>query len=55
MKEQQLYNCNCLDILKDMDFEKVIIVSDPPFNIGYKYNTYKAKKKKLEMENVWVD
>lgn len=30
-------------ILESLDTEKVIIVTDPPFNIGYHYNTYKDK------------
>ena len=43
----QLYNGNCLEVLKnlDVDFDKVIFVSDPPFNIGYSYNSYKDNMK----------
>jgi len=43
----QLYNGNCLEVLKnlDVDFNKVIFVSDPPFNIGYSYNSYKDNMK----------
>jgi DNA modification methylase len=46
----ELYNGNCLDILKtiDIDFNKCIFVSDPPFNIGYHYNQYKDKMKELD-------
>lgn len=29
------------DTIRSTDTEKVIIVSDPPFNIGYKYDSYK--------------
>lgn len=29
------------EILTNIDIEKTIIVTDPPFNIGYHYNTYK--------------
>lgn len=29
------------EILSNIDREKTIIVTDPPFNIGYHYNTYK--------------
>ena len=42
----KLFNCNCLDFLKSQDCEellknrKVVIVTDPPFNIGYHYNSY---------------
>ena len=39
-----LYNCNSLDIftqlIKKYKDEHIIIVTDPPFNIGYKYNEY---------------
>jgi site-specific DNA-methyltransferase (adenine-specific) len=36
---------NCLDILPelDVDWNKVILVSDPPFNIGFSYNLYGDK------------
>lgn len=39
----KLYNANCLNVLSDMLLEakKPIIVTDPPFNIGYHYNNYK--------------
>lgn len=38
----KLFNDDCLNILSTIKKrENVIIVSDPPFNIGYKYNTYK--------------
>jgi fructose 1,6-bisphosphatase len=32
----------------NIDFNNVIFVSDPPFNIGYHYNTYKDNKKEDE-------
>ena len=44
MKEQmcKIINSNCnkemIEIFKT--YEKIIVVSDPPFNIGYKYNKY---------------
>lgn len=31
------------DIIRNFDREKIIVVTDPPFNIGYKYRTYKDK------------
>lgn len=43
MKIIELYNDNCLNVIKDMDTNDKILVIDPPFNIGYKYNTYKDK------------
>lgn len=40
---------DCLDILPSIK-EKFIIVTDPPFNIGYHYNEYKDK---LSQENYY--
>lgn len=37
----QLFNSDCREILKKLDLQKAIIVSDLPFNIGYHYGTYK--------------
>lgn len=34
---------NCLELLSNIP-NNSIFVSDPPFNIGYKYNTYKDRK-----------
>lgn len=43
----KLFNDNCLDVMRSQDFlnltkdRKVIVVTDPPFNVGYHYNEYK--------------
>ena len=39
---QRLYCCDCMSILEDLvhGCDNPIIVSDPPFNIGYKYDKY---------------
>lgn len=42
----ELYNGDCADILKTIDTKNAIIVTDPPFNIGYKYATYKDRMQK---------
>ena len=36
---------NCLEELPKIkaSYEKLVIVTDPPFNVGYHYNTYKDK------------
>lgn len=53
-KTQKLYNMDCLNYLqseqfvKDVDGGQPIIVTDPPFNIGYHYRTYKDKMKEQE-------
>lgn len=48
----KLYNQDCKlcldDIIQEYQGRKIIIVSDPPFNIGYKYNSYKDKLKENE-------
>ena len=44
---EYLFNANCIDFMqseKCKEFikdRKVVIVTDPPFNIGYHYNSYK--------------
>ena len=50
MSKIKTINGNCTEELKklDIEFSKVIFVSDPPFNIGYHYNTYKDKMKESE-------
>jgi len=50
MNEIKTINGNSIEELNnlDIDFSKVIFVSDPPFNIGYHYNTYKDKMKENE-------
>jgi DNA modification methylase len=40
----KLIHGDCLDELKKLDKKDVCFVSDPPFNIGYHYNTYKDNK-----------
>lgn len=50
----KLYNMNCLDYLKSEQFQndvgggQALIVTDPPFNVGYHYNTYKDKMSEQE-------
>lgn len=38
-----LYNGDCVDVLHKIDKANAVIVTDPPFNIGYKYASYKDK------------
>ena len=35
-------------MIKDIKEKNIVIVTDPPFNIGYKYRTYKDNKKEQE-------
>lgn len=48
----ELHNCDCTNYIKELP-EKSIIVTDPPFNIGYKYNTYKDNKTEDDYYN-WI-
>lgn len=36
----RIYNRDCLEVLPKIADLKICIVTDPPFNIGYKYNSY---------------
>lgn len=38
---QRLYNCDFRAIIEDLDFD--IIITDPPYNIGFDYNQYADK------------
>lgn len=40
MSKIELYNDDCNDILQTLNLNNAIIVSDPPFNVGYHYNSY---------------
>lgn len=46
---EKLFNMNCFELMQSQNFQdlvknkKVVIVTDPPFNIGYHYKTYKDK------------
>ena len=50
----QTVTTDCLTFMKSEYFKgiiesnKVCIITDPPFNIGYRYNTYKDNKKESE-------
>lgn len=45
----KLYNADCRQILKQLPKDKkYCIVTDPPFNVGYHYNTYKDNMKEAD-------
>lgn len=50
----KILNCDCRDYIKSDEFKdiatsgKLHIVTDPPFNIGYKYRSYKDRMKEGE-------
>lgn len=51
----QIINADCMDIMKFLDKDKCILVSDPPFNINYHYNTYSDNLEEDEYYNWLVD
>lgn len=57
----KLFNDDCLKVLKSEEFKELIknkrciIVTDPPFNIGLKYKSYKDKLKYNEYYNMLYD
>lgn len=57
----ELIHGDCLKILPDIRHElfkeqqKYIIVTDPPFNVGYKYNTYKDKMSEEDYREMLCD
>lgn len=46
----QLYHGDCRHIImsEKIDLSNVIVVTDPPFNIGYHYKTYRDRMKQNE-------
>lgn len=48
-----LIHGDCLEELKKLDMRNCVIVSDPPFNIGYHYATYSDKMPEDEYYN-WL-
>jgi site-specific DNA-methyltransferase (adenine-specific) len=46
----KIINANSFNVLDSVlaDVENPVIVTDPPFNVGYHYNTYKDKKPRDE-------
>lgn len=47
---KELIHANCLDILPGIinSHPKAIVVTDPPFNIGYHYGKYKDRMPEKE-------
>ena len=42
-KQFELYNCDCLELIHSQNLigKNICIVTDPPFNVGYNYKSYK--------------
>lgn len=44
-----LKNDNCLNVIKKIESnKKIVIVTDPPFNVGYHYDTYSDRMDEKE-------
>ena len=39
-----IYNKDYKEILKTLDKENTLIITDPPYNVGWTYDTYKDKE-----------
>lgn len=52
-----LINDNCLNVITELkkEHKKHIIVSDPPFNIDYHYETYRDKLDSNEYNNLLIE
>lgn len=48
MADIKLYHGDCNNILSTLDLTNCIMVSDPPFNIGYHYSSYSDNMKEDE-------
>lgn len=61
MNDIKLYNCKCEDFLSSNYYsdnfcgKKICIVTDPPFNIGYHYNSYKDNMDEDRYYNWLID
>lgn len=49
-----IYNKDYKDIIKDLDKDKTLIITDPPYNIGWKYDTYKDKISEEDYGNLFM-
>ena len=49
-----IFNKDFRDIIKDLDKEKTIIITDPPYNVGWNYDTYKDKVSDEDYSNLFM-
>jgi DNA modification methylase len=49
-----IYNKDYIDIIKGLDKEKTLIITDPPYNVGWKYDTYKDKVSEEDYANLFM-
>lgn len=48
-----IYNCNFINIINDLSFN--FIITDPPYNIGYKYLNYTDKMNEYDYINMLAE
>jgi len=49
-----IYNKDFREIIKDLDKEKTLIITDPPYNVGWEYDSYKDKISEDEYANLFL-
>ena len=49
-----IYNKDYKEILKTLDKENTLIITDPPYNVGWKYDTYKDSLSEEEYANLFM-
>ena len=50
-----IYNKDFRDIIKDLDMDNTLIITDPPYNVGWKYDTYKDKISEKEYSELFMN
>jgi DNA modification methylase len=59
MEKDKIYLGDCVELLQQVESESIdLVFADPPFNIGYAYNTYKDNKsyeEYKEWSNKWIE
>lgn len=53
----ELFNCDYKDLIEKEYFKdkNICVVTDPPYNIGYKYNTYKDNLDEIEYLDIFKE
>jgi DNA modification methylase len=49
-----IYNKDFRDIIKGLNKDKTLIITDPPYNVGWKYDTYKDKVSEEDYANLFM-
>ena len=49
-----IYNKDFRDVIKNLDKEKILIITDPPYNVGWKYDTYVDRVSEEDYSNLFM-